>query len=194
MKQSTILRTLAVATLGWVGVGVYGIWEISTEEAGDGWQRPYLLFALSLLLAAIFTIAALWACTHATERQTLRVTGLVVGVVAVASSLVAWAQPLWATLLALSCILFALAAPRHLRPGVAVLAASQLVGMVALIGALEAKVGRRNSYGDYPVAFGLGIVVTAAGAIVGIAILARLIDSARRETATTVARKSPATA
>lgn len=194
MKQSTILRTLAVALLGWVGVGAYGIWGFSTEQSGDGWQRPYLLFSISLLLAAIFTTAALWACTHGTERQALRVTGLVVGVVAVASSIAAWAQPLWATLIAVSCILFAVAAPRHLKPGVVVLAASQLVGMVALVGALEAEIGRRDSYGDYPAAFGIGIAVTAAGAILGIAILARLIDSARPETATTVTGKSPATA
>ncbi len=193
MNRSGDRRILAAAMLGWIGVGVYGVWEIVGKDAGDGWERPYALFSISLLLAVLASTTAAWGFTHASGRHALRSVGLGVGIVAAASSVVAWALPLWATLLAGSCALLAVAGPRLVRGGVALLAAAQVVGIAAMIGATEAEVGRQDSYGDYPAAFGLGNVVIAAGSVLGLTILARTVGSARLERAMTVGRESPAT-
>ena len=96
------------------------------------------------------------------------------GVLAVLSSAVAWAMPLWATLLAISCTLFALDAPAKVRPGMLALAGAQLVGMAVMFAAITAELGRRDSYGDYPAAFGLGNTTIAVGAVLGLALLARI--------------------
>lgn len=194
MKRMSDLGYLAVAMLGWAGVGAYGVWEMWGEEAGDGWERPYALFSIALLAAVAFSVVAAWICTRATARPGLRRVGLGLGVLAVVSSLVAWATPLWATLLAISCIVFAASAPRMLRTGIAVLAAAQLIGIGVMIAAIEAELGRRDSYGDYPAAFGLGNAVIAAGSVLGVAMLARAGSAARSEPARVVRRDAPATA
>ncbi len=130
MDRNGDRRVLAAAVLGWIGVGGYGAWEIVGKEAGDGWERPYVLFSVSLLLALAATVAATWASTGSTGRRTLRRAGLGLGVLAVASSVMAWAMPLWAALLAITCLVLAVGAPRHIQRGVAVLAGAQVVGIV----------------------------------------------------------------
>ncbi|HSP27693.1 MAG TPA: hypothetical protein VLN74_04020 [Ilumatobacteraceae bacterium] len=67
----------------------------------------YVLFSITLLLAATFTLAAAESCTRAIDRAALRRCGLGVGVIAVASTSVAWASPLWMTLLATSLAVLA---------------------------------------------------------------------------------------
>lgn len=194
MKRTSGLGHLAVAMLGWAGVGAYGVWEMSGEQAGDGWGRPYVLFSIALVVALAFSVAAAWNCTRAAARPGLHTVGLGVGVLAVLSSLVAWATPLWATLFAVSCAVLAAAAPRVHRTGLAVLAAAQLVGIAVMIAAIEAELGSRDSYGDYPAAFGLGNAVIAAGSVLGVALLARANSPVRSEPAKTVRRDAAATA
>ena len=41
--------------------------------------------------------------------------------------------------------------------------------MAVLFVGLLAEVGPEDSYGDYPVAFGIGLVVTAAASVIGLA-------------------------
>ena len=41
-------------------------------------------------------------------------------------------------------------------------AVAQLLGMTTMFIGLTAELGRRDEYGDYPAAFGIGLVVTAA--------------------------------
>lgn len=184
---------VVAAAAGWIGVGIYGVWEMVGQEAGDGWKRPYVLFSASLLLALASTVAATWGSGDSNRRRTFRWAARGVGVVAVVSALVAWALPLWATLLAVSSALLAVAAPPRVRPGVAVLGAAQIAGMAVMIGAMEAEMGRQNSYGDYPAAFGLGTLLIAVGSVVGLSILARDASSTQWEPTATVGRDSPAT-
>ncbi len=155
------------AGLGWLGVAIAGVWEM----AGGAW--PYLLFAITLMLAAALSVAVAWSGIRETDRATLRRCGLGIGLLAVASTVVAWALPLWMTLLAITFAVWAVAAPRALRPGLATLAAAQLVGMGATIVAIIAEVGAQDSYGDYPFAFGVGLLVTGNGSALGLAVLAR---------------------
>lgn len=181
MKRNNDRLILSVAMLGWVGVGAYGVWEIVKEDPDENWHTPYTLLMISLVLAVAFTTAATWGCSHATRRRGIRNAGLGLGVMAMASSLAAWAVPLWATLLAASCAVFAVVAPRDRRGGVTVLAAAQIVGMAVMLAAIQAEVGRRDSYGDYPAAFGIGKATIAAGSLLGLVTLARVAGSTWRE-------------
>ena len=47
MDRSSDRMFVAAAMLGWAGVGAYGVWEMRGQEAGDGWERPDLLFTVS---------------------------------------------------------------------------------------------------------------------------------------------------
>lgn len=94
------------AGLGWLGVAIAGVWEM----AGGAW--PYLLFAITLMLAAALSVAVAWSDIRETDRATLRRCGLGIGLLAVASTVVAWALPLWMTLLAITFAVWAVAAPR----------------------------------------------------------------------------------
>jgi hypothetical protein len=168
-----------LAGLGWLGVGIFGVWDVARDESGE-WPS-YVLFAITLLLAAVFTFAAAESCTRGTEHSTLRWCGLGVGVIAVASTLVAWAGPLWMTMLAISFAVLAVAAPPDMRAGLATVAAGQAAGIVVTVAAIEAEVGRQDSYGDYPAAAGLGVCAAAAGSALGMALLVRAARSRESE-------------
>ena len=156
-----------LAGLGWLGVAVAGVWEI----AGGAW--PYLLFSITLMLSAVLSVAAVWWGTRGADRATLRLCGLGIALLAVASTVVAWAEVLWMTLLAITFAVWAVATPRALRPGLATLCAAQLLGVGAMIVALEAELGPQDSFGDYPAAFGVGLLVTGVGSALGLGVLAR---------------------
>jgi hypothetical protein len=168
------------ASLCWLGVGILAVWDVASDEGGEG--SRYVLFSVALLLAAVLTVAAAESCTRATERAALRWCGLGIGVLAVASTLVAWASPLWMTLLAISLAVLAAAAPSGLRAGLVTVSAGHVAGIVVTVAGIEAEVGRQDSYGDYPAAAGLGVCAAAAGSVLGMAVLfraARIRESAR---------------
>lgn len=182
-ERADLVRSwqLAVAAgAGWLGVGAFGgWWSAIDDDNGDG--GVYFLFSIVLMLSAVLTVAAAWSCTKATDRRTMRVCGLVFGVIAVASTVVAWAGPLWMTTLAISLGVSAAAAPRSMRPGLTGIAVGHILGIVVAIAAVEAKVGRQDSYGDYPVALDLGVLAAAAGTVVGLALVARAARASESE-------------
>jgi len=53
------------------------------------------------------------------------------------------------------------------------LAAGQLIGMAALFAGIAAEVSEPDSYGDYPAAGGIALIVTAALTIVALVELTR---------------------
>lgn len=180
MDRNSVRMVAAGAILGWIGVGTYGVWQIADEESGEGWERPYVMFAVALILATALTLVAGWTASRDTARPTLRRCGVGVGALALASAFVAaWALPLWMTLIAVSLVLFAVAAPPDMRPALGVLAAAQIAGMAVTYVAVIAEVGRQDSYGDYPAAFGVGLVVTAVLSALGLATFARASSGIR---------------
>ena len=96
------VRTLTLlASLAWLVVGGYGLWGILVEDSGDDWQIPYLIFGIALMVGAALSVAAVWSVSRRDERSPTRLIGLGFCVVGVLSTLVAWALPLWMTLLAI---------------------------------------------------------------------------------------------
>jgi hypothetical protein len=176
MSTSTGRTLISLASLAWLVVGGYGVWEIVVEDAGDDWETAYLIFAGALFLGALLTLTALWNVSRRDERSPMRVIGLAVCAVGLLSTLVAWALPLWMTLLAIGYALVALSGLRPWRRSAGFLAAAQLLGMAAMFAGIAAEVGRRDEYGDHPAAFGIGIVVTAVATVVSLYQLDRSIN------------------
>lgn len=60
------------------------------------------------------------------------------------------------------------------------MATAQLVGLGAMIVAIEAELGRQDGDGDHPAAFGVGLLVTGLGTALDLAVLARSVRSRER--------------
>lgn len=168
MTKTTMRTMTLVAALAWLVVAGYGLRSGLVDE-GDGWRVTYTIFNLALLVGMIIGLGlAAWA-TQGSVRPRLRTAGLVVcGVGFVASVVGAWALPLWMTLLSAGLLMMTIAAAPRVRRAVALLAAGQLVGMAVLFVGLILEVGRRDDYGDHPLAGGIALVVTAAITVVAL--------------------------
>ena len=152
---------LAVLAIYWVG-----------EEVASDWDTGvYLVWSVCILAAGAFTFVATLGLRQ--RHQTLGVLGtlgFVILGVGVVISIISWAIPAWMTIQGVGMLLVALAI---LPKGVAPRPASIAYGSGMLIGAIvygvltAMKVGTPGQYGDYPLAWGLGItvglVIVAAG-------------------------------
>ena len=160
MSKSTVRLVISIAAFCWLVAGGYGLWQVIAEDSSDNWALPYGLFAIALLVGSLLSVVAVWRVSSPSGHSLVRSIGLAVCALAVLSTVVAWALPLWMTLLAVGYGLVALGSRSSRRP-VAYLAVAQLLGMLTMFIALSAELGRRDEYGDHPAAFGLGLVVTA---------------------------------
>jgi len=168
------LRTLgALATVAWIAVGGYGLWQVLAEDTGDNWETPYAIFTIALLLGTLLAVAAVWIVSSREEGSTMRTVGFVVLGLAVLSTFVAWALPLWMTLSALGYALVAGAGVAPWRRAVGLLGLAPLFGMATLFVGIAAEVGSQDEYGDHPAAFGIGTIVTAAVTVAALAQLRR---------------------
>ena len=162
----------SVAGLAWLAVAGYGVLEIGVDS-GDDWEGPYALFAVTLIVGAVLTVIAAAGLSKQGGRRRLRIAGLIVCGVGVAATLVAWALPLWMTVLGIGLAMTAIASGPRERRAVAIFAAGQLLGLAALFVGIAAEVGEPDSYGDYPAASGIALIVTAALTIGALAQLTR---------------------
>jgi hypothetical protein len=107
----------------------------------------------------------------------LRIAGLIVGGLGCAFAAVgAWALPVWMTLLGSGLAMVAGAAEAGRRRVLILMAAGQLTGIAVLIAAIEAQIGRRDAYGDYPAAGGIAVLVVAAVMIAALVGLVRELE------------------
>ena len=168
MSRSAVRTMTLVAGAAWLVVAGSGIID-GFVDYGDGWEAPYMVFALALAVAATLSIAVGAQETRGSARPRLRMAGLVVSALgAVASFVGAWALPLWMTILGAGFAMLAAAADPAGRRPLALLAAGQLAGIAVLIAGITAEVGRVDEYGDYPLAAGIAVLVVAATAIVAL--------------------------
>lgn len=172
MTTSTMRTLTMIATAAWLAVGGYGIWSTTVVDV-EGWEVAYNVYMPALLVGAVAAVLLGAQLTGGTARPRLRVAGLAVCGLGCLGSIVAWALPLWMTLLAAGFGLLAAACPPPVRRGLALVTAGQLVGLAVLYGGLIVKIGPRDEYGDYPLASGASLVAAAALTIAGLVQLAR---------------------
>jgi hypothetical protein len=167
------MKVLAVAAgAAWLIVAGYGAWTALVDE-GDNWKPTYTVFSVALLVAAVATIGLAAQATRGSSRSVLRRVGLGVGGLGALSAIVAWAVPVWMTILGVALVIVAIASGPQVRRAVSLLAAGQLVGIAVLLALLTAEVGRVDEYGDHPAAGGIAMVVTAAMTIAALVALTR---------------------
>ncbi|MEO8694259.1 MAG: hypothetical protein ABI658_12125 [Acidimicrobiales bacterium] len=177
MTMGTRRMLASFAGLAWLAVAWYG-YRSTTVEDGDGWEGPYLVLTIGLIIGAVLSVMAAAWLTQQSGRPRLRTAGLIVSGLGVVATLVAWALPLWMTVLGIGLAMVAIASAPRQRNVVALLAAGQLIGLVALFVGIAVEVGEPDSYGDYPAAAGIALIVTAALTIVALVGLTRTTTAA----------------
>lgn len=176
MTTQQMRRLVVVGGTAWVVVAGYGLREALSDN-DDGWEVAYMIYTVALVLAAASTIALAALASRQSQRPRLRVAGLVVSGLGCAIALVgAWALPAWMTLLGVGLALLAVASGTAGGRPLTILAGAQFVAIVVLIASIEAEVGRRDEYGDYPSASGIALVVVAGLMVAGIVGLMRAAD------------------
>lgn len=164
MTARTVRTMTLAAGAAWLVVAASGVQEAVADDGSD-WELAYAIFTVALVLGAALSVAVAARLTDQADRPKLRAAGLVVAALGgVFAVLAAWALPVWMFLLGVGFGLVAAAARRWRRP-LAVLATVQLAGIVVLIAGIEAEIGRRDSYGDYPVAGGIAIGFVALATV-----------------------------
>lgn len=94
------------------------------------------------------------------KRPRLRMAGLVVSGIGCGVALVgAWAPPVWMALSGAGFALVGVTAGSVHGRLLSILAAAQLIATAVLIAGIEAEVGHRDEWGDYPAAGGIALVV-----------------------------------
>ena len=176
MKTNVLRRVSALGGCAWLGVAGYGV-STAMTESGDGWRVGYALFTIALLLGAVSTVLIVAVASRQGNRPRMRMAGLVVsGLGCGVAVMAAWALPVWMTLLGAGFALVGVAAGSVSGRLLAVLAAAQLIAIAVLIAGIEAEVGRRDEWGDYPAAGGIALVVVASITVAAIVTLTRSAD------------------
>ena len=164
MTARTVRTMTLAAGAAWLVVAASGVAEAIADD-GDDWELSYGIFTVALVIAAALSVAVAAGLTEEADRPKLRTAGLIVAALGgVFAVIAAWALPVWMFLLGVGFGLVAVAAPRGRRP-LGLLATIQLAGIPVLIGGIEAEIGRRDSYGDYPAAGGIALGFVALATI-----------------------------
>jgi hypothetical protein len=158
---------MVVAGVAWLVVAGYGVRSAAVADDA-GWEPVYTVFMLALIVGAALTVWVAASATRDSDRPRLRTAGLVVSGVGVVACLVAWALPLWMTLLGVGFAMVAVASNPGRRRAPALLAAGQLGAVAVMFAGILAEVGRRDEWGDYPAAGGIALAVVAAMTIVAL--------------------------
>lgn len=153
-----------VAAVLWLAAGV----ATRTSSGADDWEVPYAAFSVLLMAAAAVSAGAIFSYTSKPhDRSVPRLAAVALTVLAVASTVIAWAFVMWAVLLAAGCAALA-ATGQPKRRDAGWLSMALLAGLaVALVG-LWAKLGPPGEYNDYSEAQDWGVTVAcvlATGAL-----------------------------
>jgi hypothetical protein len=169
LRASTLAPGIAVvAGVLWL-VATGASWVGAVDDGGT-WE--YAAYALSLIGATVATLFTVGRAVPPRRSAVVVVAWVLLGIGLLGVALVAWALPFWAAWLALGCATLAWASQPH-RAALLTLAGAQVAGIVALVVASEARVGDVDEYGDHPLAWPIGIGVTALLTGVGLWLLVR---------------------
>lgn len=176
MRTKVLRRASVLSGCAWLGVAGYGIRTAMTGR-GDEWSVAYALFTVALLIGAASTFLIVAVASRQGNRPRLRTAGLAVsGLGCAVAVMAAWALPIWMMLLGAGFALVGVAAGPGRGRVLALLAAAQLLAVPVLIAGIEAEVGHRDEWGDYPAAGGIALVVVASITVAAIIILRRKAD------------------
>lgn len=143
----------------------------------DDWEGAYAMFSVILLLAAASTTFAIVQYTSEQgSRPATRLAAMALAILGTVSTVVAWAFPLWAVLLAAGYVaLAATGAPHRRRAGW--LGGALLAGLAVAIVALSAELGPAGEHNDYSEGQSWGITVACVLTATVLAVLARTGDA-----------------
>jgi ABC-type transport system involved in cytochrome bd biosynthesis fused ATPase/permease subunit len=167
MATKPMRELVVVAGLAWLVVAAYGVRSAAVADGGD-WQLAYVVFMSALLVGAALSVWVAARVSRESGRPRLRTAGLAVSGVGAVACLVAWALPLWMTLLGVGFAIVAAASGPGERRAAVLLAAAQLVGVAVMFAGIATEVGRRDEWGDYPAAGGIALAVVAGITIVAL--------------------------
>lgn len=170
MDRGTRRVLTAVAVTAWSGVAGYGLFS-ATLQNDDNWSLPYALFNLALLVGAAVTVAVVAGSAHPAARPRLRLAGIGVCALGCLGSFVAWAFPLWMSLLAAGFALVTAAAEGSTRRALVLVTGAEVLGLAVLYGGLLATAGRSDGWVD--AVWGASLMTVAAVTVVGLLQLAR---------------------
>ena len=163
--------TFALVSAGFWLAGAFA--HLFMTIRSDEWRPAYMVFSACILVAGVLGLLAMIGVNKRLGGLgTVGMIGLVIAALGVFTSIVAWAIFLWMTLQAVGYLVFGYAVLRRdIAPRVPTLFVSSgfIVGSIAFVVANVLKVGWRDSYGDYPLAWAIGsvtgIVILAVGLI-----------------------------
>lgn len=146
-----------------------------TAFIADAETLAYLIGSSLVLLAGGLLVVTLAGVTRRHGGLgAIGTIGLGISVLGVAASLVTWAIVLWMPLMGIGLLMFAVAVlQRDIAPRIptALLGVGMVTGSAAFFVLRWLEVGQPDRWGDYPLAFGVGIsvgVISTALALLGI--------------------------
>ena len=172
-RGAPVILTLGAAA--WL-VGPLALNASSVLEQTRPWEGlPLTVYLVGSLAIVLGGVAMLLAIIQGGDREAFGGRSWVgVGLVAVAlvvSGLATWAIPIWTGLYGVG--LLVIASSGVFRSAGRFLGVSFLAALAILIILTELEVGRRDSYGDYPLAWTVAFWVAGVGAAVGMGLWSR---------------------
>lgn len=168
-----VIWTLGAAS--WLA-GPLAISVSNALEQSRPWEGlPLIAYLVGTLFFAIGGVVVLLAIFKESRRDGFGVRSWIgIGLVAlglVISGLATWAIPIWTGLYGVG--LLVLASSGVFRQAGRILGAAFLAAPATMLLLTQLEVGRRDSYGDYPVAWAAALWVAGIGAAVGLGLWSR---------------------
>jgi hypothetical protein len=149
---------VAASSVMWLLVAAASVYGGLGDD--DGWEAAYTVLVLTLTIAASVTAFTVVRRSQPAARAVMWPIGVAVLVVAVLTTLVAWATVFWQASLAVGFVTLAVGTGRPRTPLLA-LAGAQLAGLAAFVVGNALEIGDVDSYGDHPVAGYVSVVVSS---------------------------------
>ncbi len=148
----------------WLAAASSALWLLVAAATlsgdDDDWEVAYAVFSgVRRMAAAVIGFTVVRWGRPATRVLVWRV-GVGLLVAAILTTVVAWASPLWQASLAIAFVSLAVGTDRPRTP-LLVLAGAQLAGLAAFFIADAMEVGDVDSYGDYPLAGDISVVLSS---------------------------------
>ncbi len=159
--QNTIragLFAFVSAGLWLVTAGLYVLMVVFDNQ----WQLYYALFSATLIAAGVLGLLTMFGVGRRLGGLgVIGTVGLGITGLGVAVSIIAWAVPLWMVVQGTGHLVFGSAVLRRgaaPKQGTLLASSGLIIGAIVFLVLNLAEIGWRDSYGDYPLAWALGVV------------------------------------